>query len=110
MACKAPKVSYRDQLEVSARERYDTKIADIGIDPYEVTSGFSCDFSGLPPITYIDIINYLVNTKSAYTMEQLKAIKSLDSYNQFVNGWVRDVQTMAVNDKILVVGRVSDTI
>ena len=44
-----------------------------------------------PSITYPDIVNYLLFAPSPYTAEQLKCFKSLEGYNQFVNGWVRNV-------------------
>ena len=44
-----------------------------------------------PEVTYADIYNFLINTTSYCTHEQLKAFKSLDGYNFFVNGWVTNV-------------------
>lgn len=83
------------------------KTAVIGVDPYEINKSDMTDrHESLPGITYIDIVNYLINKKSAYTMEELKAVKSLDAYNQFVNGWVKDVMSMSVNNRVLVTGRV----
>ena len=55
-------------------------------------------FSGVPiqwyewsDLMYADIYNYLILTPSLYTHEQLKSYKSLDAYNQFVNGWVSEI-------------------
>ena len=45
-----------------------------------------------PNITSPDIVNYLVFRPSAITHDQLKAYKSLESYNFFMSGWVRDVK------------------
>ena len=45
----------------------------------------------LPDITWVDIYNYLINTPSLYTNENLKACKSLEAYNFFVFGHVHDV-------------------
>ena len=42
-------------------------------------------------ILYADVYNYLILTPSTYTHEQLKAYKSLDGYNFFINGWVSSV-------------------
>ena len=39
-----------------------------------------------PPVHYGDISNYLVNTPGQYTVESLRAYKSLDGYNFFVSG------------------------
>ena len=39
-----------------------------------------------------DIVAYLVLQTSSITTKQFKAHKSPDAYNQFVNGWVKDVQ------------------
>ena len=40
---------------------------------------------------YGDVYNYLILTPSLYTHEQLKTYKSLEAFNQVVNGWVSDV-------------------
>ena len=56
-----------------------------------------------------DIVAYLVLQTSFVTTKQFKAHKSLDAYNQFVNGWVKDVQTWGVEGKIVVTGKVSST-
>ena len=64
-----------------------------------VTS-MSSDYDGLPSITYPDIVNYLVNAQSPYTMAELKAYKSLDVYNLFVCGWVKDVQYLPVSTPV----------
>ena len=44
-----------------------------------------------PDLMYPDIYNYLILTPSLYTHEQLKSYKSLDGYNQYMNGWVSDI-------------------
>ena len=50
-------------------------------------SSSSVDWYEGPEVTYADIYNFLINTTSYCTREQLKAYKSLDGYNFFVNGW-----------------------
>ena len=44
---------------------------------------------------------------SFLTLEQFRAHKVLDSYNQFVSGWVKEIEMWNVSDKYLTVGRVS---
>ena len=43
----------------------------------------SLDWQDWPEVAYPDIFNYLINTPSPYTMQELKANKSLK-----VDGWV----------------------
>jgi len=43
-----------------------------------------------------DIFNYLILTPG-YTFEQLKAYKSLDGFNFFINGWVTNVIVTHLN-------------
>ena len=45
---------------------------------------------------FVDVYNYLVVTVSLYTREQLKAYKSLDGYNFFINGWVNSVAVLPI--------------
>ncbi|KAH3887783.1 hypothetical protein DPMN_011804 [Dreissena polymorpha] len=84
MADKQSLNKYRDHLEGKERKRYEEKISLIGgRDPYALSKGdLVSDNKCLPSVTYIDIVNYLINTKSAYTFEQLKAYKSMEAINQ----------------------------
>jgi hypothetical protein len=105
------KVSYFDGLDHTAKARYLDKLKLIdNVDPYTMSSGsFSADPKYLPPITELNIYNYLVNTPSPYTKDQLECYKGLDAYNQFVSGWVRDVKAKMINNLHLVIGRVRYT-
>ncbi|KAK7101771.1 hypothetical protein V1264_020101 [Littorina saxatilis] len=88
------KRKYSERLLPEERRRYHQKILEIdGNDPYDIpTRCWSANPDDLPELSYINIVNYFVLGKSAYTCEQLKAYKSLDSYRLFVSGWVRDVK------------------
>lgn len=87
------KLKYIDKLDPLTLARYRDKLKLIdGIDPYGIRKcDWRADPEGLPDVSYPDIVNYLVHTQSAYTLQDLKAYKSLESYNQFVCGWVKDV-------------------
>lgn len=75
--------TYIDTLDTITRRRYEDKISLIdGLDPYELdNTTLDSGHSGLPSITNRDIMNYLVNTVSAYLLEQFKAYETLKSYN-----------------------------
>ncbi|KAL3861236.1 hypothetical protein ACJMK2_007284 [Sinanodonta woodiana] len=78
------KPKYIDSLDHQHRERYIQKLKDVsGIYPYQQ----------LPDVTFGDIIMYLANGTSAYTLEQFKFYKSLEAYNYLVSGWVDHVNT-----------------
>ena len=78
---------------VEASKRYSEKIALIGgCDPYSIkTNDLSYDINMYPGITYLDIVNCLLFTQSAYTSDELRNYQSLAAYNQFVSGWVREL-------------------
>ena len=60
-----------------------------GFDPFIGTAGELADRS--PPVEPADIVSYLVLQTSFITAKWFKARKSLEVYNQFVKGWVKEV-------------------
>ena len=88
---------YYDELDSVAKRRYDEKLNMLPgcvDDPY-VNKHFALGRTAShlwPEVQYPDIYNYLVNSVSPYTKEELKAYKSLDGYNFFIQGWVSNVR------------------
>ena len=99
--------TYAEGLPEEAKRRYKAKVAVIdGVDPFMNGSlGDPVDCN--PPVDACDLVSYLVLQTSFLTSKQFKACKGLEAYNQFVSGWVKDVNTWKVFDKYLTVGRVS---
>ena len=80
-------------------------MACLPADPY-VSKNFVSVISGSrqelwPEIEYPDIFDYLIYTTSSHTREQLKAYKSMDDYNVFVQGWVGKVEIL-IQDEVVV--------
>ena len=88
-------VDYVSKLDPEHRHRYIAKLDDInGFDPYRSQKSiWSKDFESIPPVTYGNIINYLVFGRSFYTLEQFMSYnyKSIEAHVQFTNGWVQDI-------------------
>ena len=90
-----PLSSYYCSLDNASKERYMDKLRLISkIDPYlrmERRSKKSLpdelEWSKWPDVSYADIYNYLI-LSLGMSHEKLKAFKSLEGYNQFINGWV----------------------
>ena len=94
---------YYEELDSQAQERYKDKctMAGLSTDPYlskDFVSGGSNQQELWPDIEYPDICNYLIYTTSSYTKEHLKAYKSMDGYNFFVQGWVGKVEVLLQNE------------
>ncbi|XP_038062887.1 uncharacterized protein LOC119733373 [Patiria miniata] len=108
--------SYAEKLQIEdplAYGRYIRKITDIGEDPFihinkgSKTSGYSTHWRDLPEVTYRDIIFYLVETHSFYTIQQMRAYKGTDAYRFVYSGWVTTVRSKKCDDsKIIVTGKV----
>lgn len=97
---------YAEQLCGSAKERYKEKISQIGgLDPFLGPLGECVD--SVPPVEASDLVSYLVLQTSFVTAKQFKAYKALESYNQFVCGWVKEFRTWKKGEKYLITGRVS---
>ena len=78
-----------------------------GSDPYEIPRGeWEDDVDLWPEVTHIHIGMYLLLTPSPYTKEDLLNYKSLDCYNNFASGWVREVLVKCFDDKRLVIAKV----
>ena len=81
-------------LDPPSQKRYNEKTELIGNkDPYTLSENeFSVDFENFLSISYPDIVNYLVFRPSPYSADDMKAYKSLEAYNQVIEGWVKDVK------------------
>jgi len=99
--------SYAENLPQEAKSRYLDKLAIIdGIDPmYDGTFGEPSDET--TPVDACDLLPYLVVQTSFVTAKQFKARKGLETYNQFIFGWVKELSTRKVSEKYVVSGRVS---
>ena len=84
---------YFKGLDVTARLRYKEKLDKLGglEDPYLHWGqgiGREEDWQNWPKVEYPDIYNFLIEAPSFFTGESLKAYKSLDAYNYYINGWI----------------------
>ena len=85
---------YKDTLTDSrSKERYQEKLKLInGRYPYELPrETWKDDVDLWPCTTYIHVGMYLVFSPSAYTGEVLMNYKSLECYQRFIAGWVREI-------------------
>ena len=88
--------SYAEKLPEEAKQRYREKLAAISdIDPFTLQgrkrSGPLETAESLPQVDAADLVSYLVLQTNFVTAKQFKSHKSLEAYNQFVNGWVKEV-------------------
>ena len=109
LAMEKPNFSqYFNELDANSKARYREKVELCGgVDPYSNTVRFEVDVAKWPKIDYPDIVNCLVLTTSFLTGKQMKAYKSLTSYNFFVSGWVQDVKVKVIEDKCILYASVS---
>lgn len=101
-------MSHLEHLTNVEKDRYCEKIQIInGTDPYLIPcKKLSSELDGLPDVSWGDIYNYLIYQQSAYTCEEFKAFKSLQSYKFFKCGWVKKVSWANINDHAVILGKV----
>ena len=94
-----------DLLEHASR--YCQKISVVeNIDPYTLKKqDLTSDIRYFPSITYSDIVNCMLFAPSPVTNEELKCYKSLDAFNQFMQGWIKEIGVK--DERLIVSGRVS---
>ena len=66
-------------------------------DSYTHTAAAFSD--SMPDLEYPDIYNYLVNTPSPYTKEDLTAYKSLDGYKYLLAAWVGNLSSYNLSSR-----------
>ena len=99
---------YYEEMVRDAKPRYEEKIRMIGlVDPYCHLEGKANCFNSSrfstvewyewPEVTYADVFNYLINTTSYCTFEQLKAYRSMEAFNFLINGWVTNILVVSCN-------------
>ena len=79
---------YFKSLDYLAQIRYVEKLTirdEVLPDPYSIgEESWTDDMTQWPDLVYGDLYSYLIETKGPYTKEKLKAHKSLDAYNYFL--------------------------
>jgi hypothetical protein len=93
---------------IQSKERYVAKLAySNGEDPYEIPKRlWEDDINIWPSVTHIDVGMYLLFSQSPCSQEQLKNYKSLDCFQNFVNGWVREVLGRKIGEHCLMIAKV----
>ena len=83
-------------LDVKSKQIYKVKVNRLQrYDLHQMKKEeLSQDISKFPPAQWYNliIVNYFLFSLSLLTKEESKAYKSLESYNQFVSGWVKEVK------------------
>lgn len=103
--------NYGKTLSGDERKRYVDKIKILWCgDPFQYdpqSLNNSEILNVIPPITQIDIIDYFVNKKSAYTLKDFKAHKSLEAFNHFISGHITFERWIEQRNVFVIFGKVS---
>ena len=78
-----------------------------GLDPYELPlREWQDDVDKWPETSLIDVTVYLFFSPSPFTQEESKNYKSIDCYQRFIVGWVRDILVLDVGYKRVLIDKV----
>ena len=91
--------------------RYSDKVKTLGgVEPHKLgeekylsIEACSVAKANIPDLEYHDLYNYLINFKSAYTGQQMKAYKSLELYKYFVAGFVNEIRCAPTTNGMFVI-------
>ena len=94
--------------DAECKQRYAEKLKLInGHDPYELPrEEWNDNIDMWPAITYVHVCMHVLNP-SPYTNDNMLNYKSLDSFQNFQNGWVREVLVKEVGERKIIIGKVS---
>ncbi len=101
-------------LPVEEKNRYFAKLKcdEVNVslpDPFNKLlrqESFSTDLSDLPEVSQVHIFEYLVEKECVYTREAFKAYRSLDAYNYFNSGKVKNILTYTNGSTCVVYGEI----
>ena len=92
--------SYYKSMDAIARTRYLEKLGCIDLeekdDPFCNEDKFQDDMTKWPQVEFGHIFCYFIERPGVYTRQQLMQWKSLDGYNYFTSGHVREVKVWVV--------------
>ena len=97
-------------LSDASKKRYSDKLNLMdGVDPYEVAKHeWKDDVDLWPAVTHVHVCMYLILTPSPYSEKDMLNYKSVDSYQNFIKGWVKQVHVRAVGNKRILIGKVRE--
>ena len=97
---------YFNNLDPPTQKLYKEKVEVMNL--YSAPdSHFSVKIGNFPLICYPDIVNYFVFSPSPFSADDMRAYKGLESYDQVIEGWVRDVKVMTTSGLKVVKGKVN---
>ena len=98
--------------DAECKQRYSEKLSLInGHDPYELPrEEWQDNMDMWPAITYVHVCMYLILYPSPYTKDDMLNYKTLDSFQNFQNGWVREVLVKEVSERRIIIGKVRYTV
>ena len=89
--------SYAETLPAEAKQRYLQKLQLIGgMDPFCFKTTKHRECPHLPHFTSGDLVSYLVLQTNCLTAKQFRAHKSLEAYNQFTSGWIKEFHSWKI--------------
>ena len=94
--------------DAECKQRYAVKLDLInGHDPYKLPrEEWQDNIDMWPAIAYMHVCMYLILYPSPYTKDDMLNYKSLDSFQNFQNGWVREVLVKEVSERKIIIGKV----
>ena len=87
--------SYFSELQKQDKAKYKRKLAlsngQLFPDLYGIVENMKSDVKLMPGVSWGDMYNYLVNSPSKYTYDNVKIYKSLYGFNFFMSNHVQDI-------------------